>query len=173
MRGLASNEAGCGTSPMAHAEADCDGAVQGIYGILEVIVDTVILCTATALVILVSGVPLEGEFMTITVGAYSSILGRGAGNFLAVGVLFFGFATVLCWSRYGIRGGEYLFGKFGGRCFVFLYAFAIAASGAFGGDTVWQIADLSIGGMTVINVSVLLLMSKEIRDESKKILSLS
>ena len=171
MRGLVSNEAGCGTSPMAHAEADCVGAVQGIYGIFEVFVDTVILCTATALVILVSGVPLEGEFMAITIGAYSSILGKGAGSFLAVGVLFFGFATVLCWSRYGIKGGEYLFGKVGGRCFVLLYVSAIAASGAFSGDTAWQIADLSIGGMTVINISALLLMSREIREESKKLLS--
>ena len=171
MRGLVSNEAGCGTSPMAHAEADCDGAVQGIYGIFEVFVDTVILCTATALVILTSGVSLDGEFMAITVGAYSSILGKGAGDFLSVGVLFFGFAPVLCWSGYGIKGGEYLFGKAGGRCFVLLYVFAIALSGALGGDIAWQIADLSIGGMTVINISVLLLTSKEIREESKKLLS--
>ncbi|MBE6667556.1 MAG: sodium:alanine symporter family protein [Ruminococcaceae bacterium] len=170
MRGLISNEAGCGTSPMAHSEADCDGAVQGVFGIFEVFVDTIILCTVTALVILVSNVSLDGEFMAITIGAYSDILGSGAGLFLAIGVLFFGFATVLCWSQYGIRGGEYLLGKSGKRLFVFLYTAAMAVSGYFCGDTVWQIADLSIGGMTVINICVLILMSKEIKEESKKLL---
>ena len=170
MRGLISNEAGCGTSPMAHAEADCDGAVQGVFGIFEVFVDTMILCTVTALVIIVSGVSLEGEFMAITLGAYSDILGRGAGEFLAVGVLFFGFATVLCWSQYGIRGSEYLVGKNGKRIFIILYTAAMAASGVLGGEVAWQIADMSIGGMTLINICVLLLMSREIKEESKKLL---
>ena len=170
MRGLVSNEAGCGTSPMAHAEAHCDGAVQGIFGIFEVFVDTVILCTVTALVIIVSDVSLMGNFMAVTLGAYSDILGKGAGQFLSVSVLLFGFATVLCWSQYGIRGGEYLLGKRGKIIFMILYAAAMATSGAFGEDLAWQIADLSIGGMTLINICVLTLMSREIKEESKKLL---
>ena len=103
IRGLLSNEAGCGTSPMAHATADTDdAAAQGCLGIVEVFVDTHVLCTMTALVVLLAWdqVSTLGDApMLMTLRAYEALLGRGAGIFLAISVLFFGLATLLCWSH--------------------------------------------------------------------------
>ena len=101
MRGLLSNEGGCGTAPTAHAEANAKSpAHQGVWGIYEVFADTVLLCTLTALVILSSGIPTEGEnYMMITIGAYAAVLGEIASCFLALSVLLFGFATVICWAH--------------------------------------------------------------------------
>lgn len=171
MRGLVSNEAGCGTSPTAHATAEARSpSVQGIWGIFEVFVDTILLCTLTALVIIVSGVSLDGDFMNITIRAYASALGAVAAKFMAVAVFFFGFATVICWSHYGAEGIRYISkSRFCERAFLIAYVCAVAFSGIIGGDIVWQIADLSIGFMTVINVLVLFLMRRQIVGESQEL----
>ena len=169
MRGLISNEAGCGTSPMAHSSSGEHASdAEGIWGIFEVLVDTVILCTLTALVITVSDVSVAGgDFMGITVRAYSSILGEWSESFMAVSVLMFGFATILCWSHYGRLGATYAFGaKRGAFAFFVLYGIAVLSSGFGSSELAWQAADLSVGAMTVINLSVLFVMRKEIVDES-------
>lgn len=170
MRGLISNEAGCGTSPTAHAEADAPiPAVQGVWGIFEVFVDTILLCTVTALVIIVSGVPLDtGDLMGITVGAYSSVLGEWSGYILCIAVLCFGFATVVCWSHYGGEGVFYLCKSPSAKG---VFAVAFAASVLMGGfvsaDAAFEVADLAVGAMTVINLVVLLLSAREIAEETK------
>lgn len=169
MRGLISNEAGCGTSPAAHAvSGNRSPASQGIWGIFEVFVDTILLCTLTALVIIVSGVPTDtGEFMMITVDAYSSVLGAPAAYFMAVAVLFFGFATVICWSHYGMESVHYLTkNKRWMSAYIALYVLSVFLGSYIDSQLAWQAADLAVGGMTVINVPVLLAMRKEVRDES-------
>ncbi len=169
MRGLISNEAGCGTSPTAHAESDTKSpAAQGVFGIFEVFVDTILLCTLTALVIIVSGVPLEGEaFMNITLSAYTSVLGEWSGYAMSAAVLCFGLATVVCWSHYGCAGVTYLSRSLRLRnAFCTVYALSVFLGGIISAGLSWQIADLAIGAMTVINLFALVLMRREIKEET-------
>ncbi len=173
MRGLLSNEAGCGTSPMAHAGADTGDAVaQGGMGMLEVVLDTHLLCTMTALVILLA-FP-DGQFpsadpMMVTILAFERLLGRAAGYFLCAAVFCFGLATILCWSHYALQTGAYLFptekrrrAQRRDRILLLLYS-AFALVGAIGApEAVWQLSDFAIGGMTGINLFVLLRSRREI-----------
>jgi len=168
MRGLLSNEAGCGSSPSAHAAANATSpANQGVWGIFEVFVDTILLCTATALVILVSRDEIaayasDGVMMTIR--AYSVVLGDWAAYFFAVAILCFGYATLLCWGGYGMESMRFLSRKKRWRAF-YLIAFAICVliGSLHTPEAVWDVADFAIAGMTCINLSVLLLMRREVR----------
>ena len=176
MRGLLSNEAGCGTSPMAHATADSeDAAKQGCLGIVEVFVDTHLLCTMTALVVLLSwdSVATLGDLpMLMTVRAYELLLGPWAGVFLCVAVLFFGLATLFCWSHYAGEACVYLVGERGGRrdlwrrlC-LFVYCLFCVVGAVVAPDSVWTMADFSIGCMTLLNVFVLCRMHREVEAAS-------
>ena len=168
MRGLVSNEAGCGTAPIAHACADTDHpAKQGFWGIFEVFADTLVLCSMTALVILVSydKVACYGEnSIMMTVRAYTEVLGSWAGYFLCAMVLFFGFATVVCWGHYALEALSYLTQNKGVRLgFVCLFSLGAAVGTVAAPTVLWSIADLAIGLMTLINLGVLVLMHGEVR----------
>ena len=170
MRGLLSNEGGCGTAPTAHARADARSpAHQGIWGIFEVFADTVVLCTATALVILVSGVDTTSGGVMMTVMAYSSVLGGFADGFFSVAVFCFGYATLLCWGSYGMESVRFLSAK---RRWRVLYLLVFGACILFGVRSapraVWEIADFSIAAMTAINLFVLLLLRREVKEETLK-----
>jgi AGCS family alanine or glycine:cation symporter len=180
MRGLVSNEAGCGTAPMAHAAAETDSpARQGLFGLVEVFVDTVLLCTVTALCILVSdsGPAAYGEDVTRTAGAtFSSVLGEWAGGFFALSILLFGVATVICWAHYGMTCVQYLFrGERGRRPAEGVYVTVLAASLTVGAVTTptlaWTVADLAIAVMTLLNLTVLVLMRREVKAETETLLS--
>ncbi len=176
MRGLVSNEAGCGTAPMAHATADTDlPARQGLFGLVEVFVDTVLLCTVTALCILVSdsGPNAYGEDAVRTASAaFSSVLGKPAGGFFALSILFFGVATVLCWAHYGMTCLAYLSTRPAAR---WIYLAVMTASLTVGAVTApalaWKLADLAIGVMTIFNLMILLLMNREVTEETEILLS--
>lgn len=177
MRGLLSNEAGCGTSPMAHATADSeDAAKQGCLGIVEVFVDTHLLCTMTALVVLLSwdSVATLGDLpMLMTVRAYELLLGPWAGVFLCVAVLFFGLATLFCWSHYAGEACVYLVGERGGCCdlwrrlCLFVYCLFCVVGAVVAPESIWTVADFSIGCMTLLNVAVLCRMHREVEDASR------
>lgn len=177
MRGLVSNEAGCGTAPAAHAISDCNiPAKQGMWGIFEVFADTVVLCTMTALCIILNysdAVPYSGNFMMMTVAAYSAVLGKYASVFLAVSVFFFGAATIMCWAHYGKVCMSYF-----GKSKWLTVAFSIAYCGCVlwgcfaSSDTIWLLSDLAMGIMTVINLSVIAAMWKEVRYETEQIFEL-
>lgn len=181
IRGLISNEAGCGTAPMAHAAADIDlPARQGLFGLVEVFVDTVLLCTVTALCILVSdsGPNAYGEDAVRTAqAAFSSVLGDWAGGFFAVAILLFGAATVICWAHYGMTCVGYLTAKgANGRhtaVWETAYIIAFAASlivGAMSTPTLaWSLADGAIAVMTLLNLAVLLLLHKEVKRETDRL----
>ena len=168
MRGLLSNEGGCGTAPTAHAEADAKSpAHQGVWGIFEVFADTVVLCTATALVILVSGVDMTSGGVMMTVMAYSSVLGNFAAWFFAAAVFCFGYATLLCWGSYGLESVRFLSPKKRWRIlYVLVFGLCILFGVRGAPELVWSIADFSIAAMTAINLCVLLLLRREVREET-------
>lgn len=170
MRGILSNEAGCGTAPAAHSVSNCKiPAKQGAWGIFEVFVDTILLCTLTAITIIVAyeNLNIGDNFMMITVDAYSSLLGDFSGYFIAIAVLLFGLATVLCWGHYGIESVRFLSKKkYAKFLFVLVYATAILLGSVISPSVIWDGADLSIGAMTVINVIVLIKMNAEVKKET-------
>ena len=170
MRGILSNEAGCGTAPTAHAVSDCkDPAKQGVWGIFEVFVDTILLCTLTALVIIISGQGASGDYMMLTISSYASLLGKYAGYFLALSVLLFGLATVLCWGHYGMESVRYFSKKESfKKIFIFIYAFSVVAGSVLSADIIWESADFALGAMTIINLCVLVAMNREVKSETER-----
>ena len=171
MRGLLSNEAGCGTAPTAHASADAASpAMQGVWGIVEVFVDTILLCTATALVVLVAGedAMLWGEnAVMMTIRAYSSVLGGWSEWFFCAALFCFGYATVLCCAGYGLEGILFLSPK---KRWRILYGAVLAVCIAIGiysaPESIWTIADFSITALTTVNLYMLFAMRREVRHET-------
>lgn len=171
MRGLLSNEAGCGTAPAAHAVSNSRSAAeQGFWGIFEVFADTIVLCTLTALVLIVSYPQIEhwkDNFVMMTISAYTVVLGDLAGYFLAISVFLFAFATIICWGHYGIESVLYITGKKRSvRAFTVIYSLSVFAGSIISSSFIWEAADLAIGAMTVINVIVICLMSREVKEET-------
>jgi AGCS family alanine or glycine:cation symporter len=169
MRGLLSNEAGCGTAPFAHAASNQKTpAKQGVWGIFEVFVDTIVLCTMTALVVIVSFdevCMLAPDGMLMTMRAYSIVLGEWSEYFLAAAVFLFAWATVICWSHYGGECITWLSGERKIPRAVFNFAFCICAfiGAVIAPEEIWTLADFSIGSMTLMNVFTVLLMSGEVK----------
>jgi len=171
MRGLISNEAGAGTSPMAHSASSTDSpAEQGFLGIIEVFIDTVFLCTLTALVILVSYPEVEhlgDNSVMMTVSAYSAALGGISETVMCLLVMLFGLATVFCQCFYGKACLSYLTkSRRSEMILTLIYGAAALAASQTPPGKIWGIADLSIGIMTIINISVLILERKRIRKET-------
>lgn len=169
VRGLLSNEAGGGTAPIAHASAKVDlPAEQGIWGIIEVFVDTILLCTVTALVILSAGVPLtEPDGMRLTLAAYGAALGDGAVWFLCAAVGVFAYATTVCWAHYGL-GCVCWFGdgRMGRWAFLAIFTASVCFGAVAAPDAVWDLADFAMGCMTLLNLPVLCIMMPEVKAET-------
>ncbi len=174
MRGLLSNEAGCGTAPTAHACAATDSpASQGVWGIFEVFADTILLCTVTALVILVSFPSVRAwgdDAVMMTISAYTGVLGPWAKWFFCAAVFCFGYATVICWAGYGREAIRSLTHR---RLPLALYLLAFAVCIPVGAmlapSAIWSAADFAIASITAINLFVLLACRKEIRDETTRV----
>ena len=175
MRGLLSNEAGCGTAPFAHAASSTsEPARQGVWGIFEVFVDTVILCTMTALVIILNyddACAYSADGIMMTVKAYSAVLGEWAEYFLAAAVLLFAYATVICWAQYGRESVSYLFPNKQRpiKLYTIVFCAAVVVGSIIAPGEVWTLADFSIGSMTVMNVIVICLMSGEVKELTERV----
>ncbi len=171
MRGLLSNEGGCGTAPTAHAAANVrSGATQGIWGIFEVFVDTILLCTVTALVILVSLPEVEmlgADGVMMTIRAYSCVLGDWAAYFFCGAIFCFGYGTVLCWANYGLESLQFLTQRWQYRA---LYLVAVGGSILLGAlaapERLWTAADLALTVLTTLNLVTLVLLCREVREET-------
>ena len=158
-RGLFSNEAGLGSAPMVHAAARTDHPVrQGLYGIFEVFVDTLLVCNATGLVILVTGAWREGATGAALAGqAFSIGLPGTWGNLVVTtSLILFAFSTVIGWSYYGETGVVYLFGTRATLPYrllwlVFIYLGAIGSL-----HLIWDVADTLNGLMAVPNLVAIL-----------------
>lgn len=176
MRGLMSNEAGCGTAPTAHAAADCPSpAAQGFWGIFEVFVDTILLCTLTALVIIVAAIgnrdllALGDNPMMMAIKAYSSVLGGFSEYYMAISILLFAFATIVCWAHYGKESVRYLTKKKAPTAlYLVLFCLFIFVGAISAPSWAWLFADLALGIMTVINLTVLFFMSDEVKRETDR-----
>ena len=168
-RGLITHEAGCGTAPMAHAEADTDSPVrQGFLGIFEVFADTMILCTLTAYTLLLHTDCLQGENgMEWVIASFSTSLGRMAGPLLAFLIFFFAIATMIGWSHYGLTALDYLSQRIP-RCKQYkkLYATAYSLMAMIGSVTspgaMWLLADYSVALMTLLHLPDLLAKLPEV-----------
>lgn len=180
-RGLFSNEAGCGTAPIAHAEADTNiPAKQGCFGIFEVFADTILLCTMTALVILISYNRPENFIlsdtggMTLALKAYEYELGKAAGYFISISSAFFAIATIVCWSHYGIEALRYIIKRCGmseklyTKLYITVYSIVVAIGAVTSSGFIWQTADLTVGCMTIINVTAIILQCDKVAEETKK-----
>lgn len=172
-RGVFTNEAGLGSSVMVHAAAETDEpARQGMWGIFEVFLDTIVVCTLTALAVLQTGAHLGGgEGAGIAVAAFSSVFGAFGGVFVSCAVAVFAFATIIGWSYYGECAFRYLFGP---RC-VMLYRVAavamVVAGSALRLDLIWELSDTFNGLMMIPNLSSVLLLSPLVFYETRAFLS--
>jgi len=172
MRGLMSNEAGCGTAPTAHAAADCESpASQGIWGVMEVFVDTILLCSATALVILVNredALEFGSDAMMMSIRAYSGVLGDWAEWFFCAAVVCFAWATILCWANYGMESVRFLSNRRIVRYgYVALFGAGIVVGCLLAPEQIWTLADFAIAALTTVNLLFLLLMRKRIKHETE------
>ena len=160
-RGIFSNEAGLGSAPIAHAAARTNDPVrQGTVAMLGTFIDTMIICTLTALVILVSGIAGGGlSGSELSIAAFDEAL-SGSGWIVTIGLLVFAFTTVLGWSFYGERCTEYLFGVRAILPFRGVWV-AVVVIGSLVGDrgVVWGVADTLNGLMAIPNLIALVLLS--------------
>ena len=158
-RGVFTNEAGMGTASMAHATAVVDHPVeQGLMGIMEVFIDTIVICTLTALVILCSGTPIHyGKDMgiSLTTQAFVDIFGQRVSVFISLSLCLFAFATVLGWGLYGMQCARFLFGDTSVRLFVLLQAIMVVVSSVMHADTLWLLAEIVNGLMAIPNLIVI------------------
>lgn len=165
-RGVFTNEAGMGTASIAHGSAKPDHpAEQGLMGIVEVFLDTVVICTLTALVILVSGVIIPygtDEGLALTTLAFCSVYGDWAGIMIALETCCFAFATVLGWGVYGARCAQYLFGEGIWKPFAWLQGLTVIIGAVLNTGTVWLISDTVNGLMSIPNLVALALLSPEL-----------
>ena len=164
-RGIFSNEAGLGSAPIAHAAtSETDPVKQGMYGIFEVFMDTIVICTLTAMTLLcgagdkiVWGKDAGAELIS---ASFSSVFGAQVGSILvAVGISLFALSTILSWSLYGTRCCEFLLGSKVARVYQVIFVCVILVGASLKLDLVWNIADTLNGFMAVPNLVALLGLS--------------
>lgn len=169
-RGVFSNEAGLGSAPIAHAASSTEEpAEQAIWGVFEVFFDTIVICTITAMAVLLSGMPLGADALSAyaskgaaAVAAFNSILpGTLGGTIIQISLLFFALSTILSWSYYGERCWGYITGN--NKTFdlvykvIFILFCIVGATGS--GTLMWDIADTLNGMMAIPNLIALLGLS--------------
>lgn len=163
-RGVFSNEAGLGSSPIIHAASSNTPVKQGMCGAFEVFFDTVIMAGLTALAILVSGAPLTAQTpISLCTAAFASVFGRHSGALLTLMLAVFAISSVPCWYFYGEKCVEYLTAKAGGKTAYRLLFFALmAVCPVLKLDGMWQLADTLNGLMAVPNLIAIVMLSKEV-----------
>ena len=162
-RGIFSNEAGLGSAPMAHACADTDDPTrQGLYGIFEVFMDTIVICTMTALIVLCAGNdPTYGVSAgaELTISSFTETYGSWASVFGAIAIICFAFSTILGWGLYGSRCAGYLLGDKAVKPYTVFYCLIAILGATVNLGTLWDIADTLNGLMAIPNLIALALLS--------------
>lgn len=163
-RGLFSNEAGLGSSPMAHAAAKTQEPVrEGLVAMMEPFVDTLVICSMTGLVIVVTGAYLTADSNTVgaalTAYAFSQSMGDGGAVIVGFGLILFAFSTMIAWSYYGDRSARFLFGDQAVMPYRVLYTSLIIVGAAVPLNLVWNIADITTILMALPNLLAVFLLS--------------
>ena len=162
-RGIFSNEAGLGTGSIAHACADTRKPVkQGFFGIFEVFVDTIVICTLTALVILCSGVTVgygQAAGAELTISGFTATYGGWVSIFTAIAMCCFAFSTILGWGLYGTRCIEFLFGSRVNKPFMVVYSLVAIVGATMNLGLMWSIAESFNGLMLIPNLVAVFLLS--------------
>lgn len=176
-RGIFSNEAGLGTGSIAHAASDIDDPLeQGYFGVFEVFVDTIIICTMTALIVLLGaesnityGVAAGAE---LTISGFTNVYGGWVSVITAVAMCCFAFSTILGWGLYGTRCVEFLVGSKANKAFMLIYSMVAIVGATIDLGLLWSIADTFNGMMVIPNLIGLFLLSgtvfKLVKESNKK-----
>jgi len=168
-RGIFSNEAGLGSASIVHAQAKNKPYAQGLWGMWEVFIDTLVVCTMTALVILVTGVIQTGQTgAELTSSAFASGLPGLGGWIVLISIVLFSYSTMLTWNFYGEKSWEYAFGPKVVTPYRLIFI-GFLFLGAIGGlTTVWDISDTLNGLMAAPNLLALILLAGVLVKEKVK-----
>ena len=165
-RGLFSNEAGMGSTPHAHALADVkDPSEQGFVAMAGVFVDTVLICSSTAFVIMLTG-SFENtslKSVAITQAGFETAFGESGIIFLAVSLLFFAFTTIIGWYMFAEMNIKFMFGKKGVKPFRGVVVGCIFVGCLFAADIVWELADTFNGLMVIPNLVGIVLLAPQVK----------
>ncbi len=167
VRGLISNEAGCGTSPIAHSSANGSDSKSQLgnaersasLGIVEVFVDTTLLCSLTGLALLCVPGCMGGDMRSV-LNCFASVFGSISSYLITASIFLFAFATLICWSFYGVESIVYLVGN---KCtkkkknvitkvYIILFCITAGAAGFIKSDLMWAVSDLTVVLMTMLNI---------------------
>lgn len=165
-RGVFSNEAGLGSAPIAHAASSESNPVkQGFYGIFEVFMDTIVICTLSGVTVLISGIAIpygDKDLATTALNsqAFATVFGDKIGSLLiAVGISLFALSTILSWGLYGTRCCEYIFGTKSIKPYQIIYVIIVIVGATMSLSLAWEIADTLNGLMAIPNLVGLLGLS--------------
>ena len=160
-RGVYSNEAGMGSAAVVHSAAKSDQPVrQGLFAMMDVFIDTIILCSISALAVLVTGEWLSGADSTeMTAKAFSQALPAVGGGLVALSSFLFGYSSLISWPYMGEQGFAYLFGTWTKNYFRWAFCFLIFIGSLVKVQTVWAVGDIFTGLMAVPNLIGLMALS--------------
>lgn len=165
-RGVFSNEAGLGTAPTVYACSNGNEISLGLMGVIEVFIDTVVVCTLTALTLLCTGNITYGidSASSLTLGALTQVYGKNIIVVFCPIVCFFAFSSIVGWGLYGAKFSSFLFGERSKKIFLTLFIAAMVPAAVFRADAVWVAAEILNGLMALPNITALLLLTNEIAD---------
>ena len=170
-RGIFSNEAGLGSSPLANSTVEnLTPKQQGEMAIIAVFIDTIVICTLTALVILVggcvdinTGISSNGlSGANLVSAAFKNNFGDYAGGFIAISTLMFAFSSIIGWSFYGIKSAEYLYGNKAIFAYKIIYSSVSFLGAILNMATIWTLSDIFNGLMMTVNLTGIILLMPEI-----------
>lgn len=164
-RGVFTNEAGMGTASIAHAGSETEDPVeQGLLGVIEVFLDTIVICSLTALVILCSDITVEyGKDISIalTLRAFAAVYGDWVTIVMSGIICILAFATILGWSFYGARCAEFIWGDSAWGVFTVFQSLIVIVASVMGTGTVWILSEIVNGLMAIPNLIMLLWLSPQ------------
>ncbi|WP_416199053.1 MAG: Alanine or glycine:cation symporter, AGCS family [Sporanaerobacter sp.] len=168
-RGLFSNEAGMGSTPHAHAVAKVNHpGEQGLVAMVGVFIDTVVICTMTALVIITTGVYTSGATgPELTQMAFTAGFGKYGNPFIAISLFFFAFSTIIGWYFFGEANIRFLFGKGGIKYYRIIVLLFVVFGSILEVELVWSIADMFNGLMIIPNLIALFILSSKVSESLK------
>jgi AGCS family alanine or glycine:cation symporter len=172
-RGVFSNEAGLGSAPIAHGAAQTEEPVrEGLVAMLGPFIDTIVICTMTGLVIILTGAYTEGlTGADLTAKGFNIGLPGPGGYIVAIGIIFFAFSTAISWSYYGDRCVDYLFGQKMVTPYRILYCILLPVGAVVQLELVWTLSDIGNALMAWPNLIGLIFLSPFILKKTKEYFS--